>query len=411
MMKGRSFDSSIARPAVVALLSIGTIARLPSAMVFIALLVHVQRLSGSFALAGLATAAYVSARAAATPFLGRAVDRFGQTLILLATASAGTGLLVTLATLPPSAPPLALIAIAAGIGAAKPPVSSCLRTLLPAVTTLEELPAAYAVESIAFELTFIFGPPLALGIAAVWSTNAALGVAGVVQFVFTVMFAALPASRRWRPDGDRVRLRGGALRSSGMRTLVIILVAVGTVFGSVDVGVTAAAKALHSTTAAGPILAVWGVGSLLGGVAAARLLGPTTPSKLVLLLLALAAGHLALAATTASLFAMGAVVLFAGAAIAPTYTSIYTLVDGVAPAGTTTEAFSWLEAAVSIGTSAGAAAAGIIAQSSGVPATFLLAGAAGSLALLAAILRGSTLTTSAEGEAASLLAAPECVAA
>jgi MFS family permease len=150
MMKGRSFDSSIARPAVVALLSIGTIARLPSAMVFIALLVHVQRLSGSFALAGLATAAYVSARAAATPFLGRAVDRFGQTLILLATASAGTGLLVTLATLPPSAPPLALIAIAAGIGAAKPPVSSCLRTLLPAVTTLEELPAAYAVESIAF---------------------------------------------------------------------------------------------------------------------------------------------------------------------------------------------------------------------------------------------------------------------
>jgi predicted MFS family arabinose efflux permease len=414
MQTRKPINRSLARPAVLALLSTATIARLPLAMVFIALLVHVQRLSGSFAVAGIATGAYVSARAAATPLLGRAVDRLGQTLILLATASTAAGLLVTLALLPANTPRLVVIAIAAGIGAARPPISACLRALLPQVLTdLDELPAAYAVESIAFELTFIFGPPLALGIAAFWSTNAALAFAGVVLLVFTAAFAALPASRQWRPVAYRTRPRGGALRSAGMQTLVLILIAVGAVFGSVDVGVTAAAKALHSTTAAGPILALWGVGSLLGGVVAARLLGPATRTSLALLLLALAAGHLALVATTGSLVAMGAVLLFAGAAIAPTYTSMYTLVDGVTPAGTATEAFAWLEAAVSMGTSAGAACAGALAQGSGAPATFWIAGAAGSLALVIAIARGSTLTAGSELDAcpAGLLPATDGAAA
>src|SRR5947199_8302375 len=133
MRNRKPTHSALARPAVLALFSTATAARLPSAMVFIALLVHVQRLSGSFAVAGAATAAYVSACAAATPLLGRAVDRLGQTLILLAPASAAAALLVTLAMLPAGATRLALIAIAAGVGAAKPPVTACPRPLLPRV--------------------------------------------------------------------------------------------------------------------------------------------------------------------------------------------------------------------------------------------------------------------------------------
>jgi predicted MFS family arabinose efflux permease len=292
---------------------------------------------------------------------------------------------------------MVLIAIAAGIGATKPPLGACLRALLPQVVTdPDDLPAAYAVESIVFELTFIFGPPLALGIAALWSTAVALAVAGVVLIVFTAAFAAQPASRQWRPNARRVRPRGGALGSAGMRTLVLLLVAVGAIFGSVDVGVTAAAKALNSTTAAGPVLALWGVGSLLGGVIAARLFSGAarTTRALALLLLALAAGHLALAATTGNLIVMGSVLLLAGGAIAPTYTSIYSLVDRTAPAGTATEAFAWLEAAVSIGTSAGAAGAGMLAQGLGAPSTFVLAGAAGAVALVVATVRASTLTAS-----------------
>jgi hypothetical protein len=42
-----------------------------------------------------------------------------------------------------------------------------VRTLLPEmIADPESLPAAYAVESVWFEFTFIFGPPLGLAVAA-----------------------------------------------------------------------------------------------------------------------------------------------------------------------------------------------------------------------------------------------------
>jgi hypothetical protein len=133
----------------------------------------------------------------------------------------------------------------------------------------------------------------------------------------------------------------------------------GTVFGAVDVGVTAAAKALGSTPAAAPLLGLWGVGSLLGGIAATRLGGSARRAGgLTLLLAALTLGHGALILTTGSVPAIGAGIVLAGATIAPTEASIYAMVDRAAPAGARTEAFSWLLTASSIGAAMGAALAG-----------------------------------------------------
>jgi hypothetical protein len=144
----------------------------------------------------------------------------------------------------------------------------------------------------------------------------------------TLVFATQPASRRWRPDRDTPRPRGGSLRSPPMRTLVLIELGLGAVFGATDVGatdvgatdvgVTAAAKVLGSIAAAGPLLGLWGVGSLLGGIAATRLGGGTRHARgLTLLLAALALGHGALILTAGSVFAIGAVLVLAGATIAP----------------------------------------------------------------------------------------------
>jgi hypothetical protein len=72
-------------------------------------------------------------------------------------------------------------------------------------------------------------------------------------------------------------------------------------------------------------------------------------------------------------------------------TSIYAMVDTAAPAGTRTEAFSWLLTASSSGAAAGAAVAGALAQSAGAPAVFAFALAAGGLAVLVAIAGSRTL--------------------
>ena len=372
-------------PGALRLFSLSILARVPLTMLSIALLIHAQHLTGSFAAAGIVAGAYAVAVGVGGPVLGQLVDRRGQTATLLVSAAASAGLLGAVAVLPAGAPFIALVGLAAAIGLATPPLGACLRTLLPGLLPeAGAVRAAYAVEATASELTWVSGPPLALGLGAVWSTGAALALAGVALLVATAAFAFQPASRRWRPAGDAPRPRGGSLGSPAMRTLVLVLIAVGVLFGAVEVAVTAVAK-LHggSTAAAAPLLALWGAGSLAGGVLAARVGAPALGP----LLGALAAGHLALVAAAGSLAALGAVLFVAGAAIAPTYAAVYAMVDDAAPAGTVTEAFAWLATAIGLGAALGAAAAGALADTAGPSAAFALAGAAGTLALMTALVR------------------------
>jgi predicted MFS family arabinose efflux permease len=89
---------------------------------------------------------------------------------------------------------------------------------------------------------------------------------------------------------------------------------------------------------------------------------------------------------------MAVVVTIAGATIAPTYTNIYSAVDRFAPKGTATEAFSWLESAVSAGSAAGSALAGVLVQDYGSGRTFLAAAAFGLCAVLVTGLRLTTIS-------------------
>src|SRR6266536_863134 len=208
-----SMNSITSTPGVLRLFAISILARAPSTMLSIGLLVHAQHLTGSFAAAGLVTGAYAVSVGGGGPVLGALVDRHGQTVVLLASAGASAALLGTTALMPVGAPVPALIALAAGIGLATPPLGACVRTLLP--TLLRDpasAQAAYAFDASASELTWISGPPL-----------------------------------------------------------VLVLIAVGVVFGAVEVAVAAAAKGLGSPASTGPLLGMWGLGSLIGGLVAARL--------------------------------------------------------------------------------------------------------------------------------------------
>ncbi len=392
-MTSRPRQPTLASPGAATLLGSSILARLPLAMFSIALLVHAQRLTGSFAIAGLVSGAYAIASAAAAPLLGGLVDRCGQTGVLLCGATATALVLLADGLLPPGAPPLALVVLGAATGFCSPPLAACVRTLLPAIVAdSSRLPALFALESTVLELTFVAGPPLALGLGSFWSPGGALVVSGLVMLVGTFTFAAQPASRRWRPQRRTPGARGGSLRSPAIRTLVAILLGTGAAFGATEVGVTAAAHALGHGGVAGLLLGLWGMGSLLGGIAATRVGGGARSSReLVMLLAALALGHGALILTTGSLVAIGIVITLAGATIAPTVSSIYAMVDAAAPAGTETEAYSWLLTASLVGASLGSAAAGALAQSAGAAVSLLLVVVAGALAVLFATLRSPSL--------------------
>jgi predicted MFS family arabinose efflux permease len=295
------------------------------------------------------------------------------------------------------------------VGFATPPIGACARSLLPRLLAGDSLRTAYAFESAALELTFIFGPPLALGLGALWSTGAALAAGGLMLLLATIVFALQPVSRNWEPPERDDCPRGGSLASPGLRTLVLVLGAVGVVFGAVEVGVTAAASSLGGTTAAGPLLAVWGVGSLAGGIAASRIGGGARSSRtLAVFLVALAVGHCALGLGLGNRIVFASLLFLAGATIAPTYASVYAMVEDAAPEGTLTEAFAWLATAISVGAAAGAATAGSLTQSAGPYATFLLAGVAGALAVVMVVMRGGTLAVHATREADEPMVAGVC---
>ena len=391
-------------PGARRLLSVSIVARLPLATLSIALLVHTQHVTGSFASAGIVTAAYAVALGVGGPFLGGLADRRGQTGVLLGSAAVAAALLVATALLPGGTPLVVPVALATGIGLATPPVGACLRALLPSLLDdRDALGGAYAVEASASELTWVFGPPLALAVGALWSTGAALAAGGLVLFAATAAFAAEPASRSARSGREATRPRGGALQVPAMRTLVLVMAAVGVLFGAVEVAVTAAAETLDDAAAAAPLLGLWGAGSLIGGVVATRIGSALEGTAgLVGMLAALAAGHLALVLAAGSLAGIGAVLLVAGAAIAPTYATVHAMVDDVAPASAVTEAFAWLATAAALGAAVGAATGGAIAEHTGPAATFALAAGAGLLAWLTAAVRTPTLAPAAPALAARM---------
>jgi predicted MFS family arabinose efflux permease len=352
------------------------VARLPLATFTIGVLVHVQHLTGSYAAAGAASGALAIAQGVGGPALGKLVDRRGQTQVLIGTAAVAAAALGALAALPAGAPLGIILALAATVGAATPPVAACLRTLIP-VLFPDIVRRTYAVDTAATELTWVAGPPLALGVGSIWGSSVSLAAAGLVLVAATTLFALSPASRSWRPAVAE-RSAAGALGSPAMRTLVAVMIGVGALFGAAEVAVTAAATALGHTAAAGSLFGLWGVGSLLGGIVAARRGGGASSARgFAGLLVLLGLGHVALGAATGSIALLAVVVTTAGTMIAPVLTSAYVMVDGAAPAGTVTEAFAWLATASAVGASIGAAAGGALADTAGPAAAFVLAGGAG----------------------------------
>src|SRR5947208_482191 len=130
---------------------------------------------------------------------------------------------------------------------------------LLAVSIVARLPVAMLSIGLLVHARHLTGSFAAAGIVA-GAFAVALGIGGPLLVAGTVAFAAQPASRAWRPARGAARPRGGSLGTAAMRTLVVVLALAGVLFGAVEIAVTAAADALGSTAAAGPLLGIWGAG-------------------------------------------------------------------------------------------------------------------------------------------------------
>ncbi|HZD69911.1 MAG TPA: MFS transporter [Actinomycetes bacterium] len=390
-MSLRRYRAVLRTPQVPRLVSAAVLGRLPIGMAGLALVLLVRHADGSYGLAGLAAGSFSLGAGVAAPLMGRIVDRHGQTPVLLACAVLCAAAFSGLALVAASGPSALLPALSATAGATLPPISACMRALWSSLVGRgSALQTAFALEAAFQELIFITGPLLVVALIALASPVAAVLAIAATVLVGTCLFAAMPASRSWRPPGRRGDW-AGALRGAGVRTLLGVIGLLAVSFGMIEVSVPAVAEHLGSSALSGLFLSLWGGGSMLGGLIVGALTTARPPERRVVIRLgAVAVGVAPLAVAMAAVPSFAACMVLAGLGIAPAVACLYLLVDRSAPVGTVTEAFTWMTSAFTAGSATGSALGGSLVQHAGPGTAFLLAlGAVAMAALLARVGRPS----------------------
>ena len=190
------------------------------------------------------------------------------------------------------------------------------------------------------------------------------------------MLARSPILRRPGGRPMTARTRGlGPLLIPGFVPVLVCVASLSVAFGAVSVTVPAFASQ-HATSGgqslAGILLAVWGLGSVIGGFGYGALrIAPRRCPRQFGWLLAAVAVSIALLAVMPGPLALGAALAIGGITIAPALTVYTAIVGRIVPAGMRNEANTWLATVPFAGSSAGGAVAGLIVDHPGaVPWSF-----------------------------------------
>jgi hypothetical protein len=152
----------------------------------------------------------------------------------------------------------------------------------------------------------------------------------------------LLAARTANPLGHRHHPLG-PLRIRGFAPLVACSGALGVTFGAIAVAVAAFAdQGSHGSATAGVLLALWGVGSVIGGGVFARRPPPLALTNTLAVLLVLIAISTWLLAAVPGPATLGVVLALGGLAVAPSVAAYTTLANAFVPAHLRGEANAWL---------------------------------------------------------------------
>ncbi|MCX4573389.1 MFS transporter [Streptomyces sp. NBC_01571] len=354
-------------PYAARLLTATLVSRLPLGMTPVALLIAARANGHGYGVGAALASLYGLAVAVGQPLLGRLVDRRGQTRTLMAGAITSAAALLILA----AAETLNLLIAAAAVtvaGATAPPMEGVLRALWPAITpTRRHLRAALALDSGSQELVYAAGPLTAVAAAAVAPPGLTFAVAAGLGLGGALAVAASAPSRRWRPAQVRSGALG-ALRSVGMRWMLLVLTVVGGTLGALSVAALTASERHSAQWLAGVLPAGVSIGALLGTAAWIALPLPASLSRQLALTAAVFAAVWVPLSLDPPPFAALALTVPPGMAFGALLTCAYQVVAELAPPGTLIEAYGWLIAAFGLGQSLGTAAAGVLEGPWALPA-------------------------------------------
>ncbi|MEU4678719.1 MFS transporter [Micromonospora sp. NPDC023737] len=384
----------LAMPGMASLLGVSLLARVAITAHVMALTMYVVLgLDMSYAAAGGVAAAVTAGMALGGPVLGRMIDSRGLRVVLLVTVVLQVVFWLSVPFLPYGI----LLGAAFAAGLLMVPASVVTRPAIAAMTTAGQRRAAFALESVQGELSYVVGPPIVIlctakvspGVVA-WGVGAAIVAGGAGLALLNPPL---------RADDEVVADAAGRPRrrewlGPGMVAVLVMAFGATMVFSGTDLAVVATLEEAGQVSWAAVVVAVYGVASIVGGLVYGVLSRPL-PAWLLLGLLGLATVPAGLARDWRWLCVAG---VGAGLLAAPTLSTVAGAVSRLAPAGVRGEATGLQSSALSAGSALGSPIVGV-AISVSVPAGgFAAAGLAG----LAAALAGWLLSRRSPARSRSL---------
>jgi MFS family permease len=363
-------------PGILSVLISSVVARLPVGALGLIYVLRTREMTGSYAAGGVVAAAQAVAYGIGSPVLGRLVDRRGQTAIIPISALIGSLALAGFAALPDGAPLGLAIALAAVAGASVAPLTACQRAIWNERLAPSTRQAAYALDSVVFEFVYIAGPLLLVTAVGAWSLQAAAATAAAMSLAGSLAFAATRLSREWRPHAERSDDPLGALRGSGVRTILVMLGMFAVGVAVIEIGVAAFTQREGHPNIVGVMLGLWGVGSMIGGLVAGHLRPTGEPIRRLLWLMAGLAAATMPIALAGNLWTMGAAMVLAGLFIAPALALAFSILSDIAPTGTVTEAHTLVGTGFGVGIAGGSALGGWMVQQGSTTTAFGVAAVA-----------------------------------
>jgi len=362
------------------ILVLGTLVRGPVFASGVLITVHVVTTLGrSYAAAGALAAAATIAIAVSGPWRGRLLDRLGLRRVVL--PSLGVALVCW--SIAPFVGYWPLLGLAVVAGLFVIPTFSITRQAVIASVAVADRRTAISLDSAAMELSFMFTPAVAVWAAAHWSTPSVLfatqmlGVLGGV--LLWVVDPPLRGEGETRVGTTRVPIRTWF----GLPFLAVCLAALAStlVLSGSDIGIVAAMRDFDAVAQIGLVLALWGLGSLVGGL----LYGALSRSISAFWLLgglAVVTFPMALASSPWGLVLLGFV---AGLLCAPTITATIDQASRMVPAAARGEAMGWHGSFLTTGGALGAPIAGLAIDGWGPPAGFVTVAVVGLLVAVAGV--------------------------
>jgi MFS family permease len=365
-------------PALRRALVLGFLVRMPIFAGGVVITLHVvSHLHRSYGAAGLVSAAATVAIAISGPWRGRLLDRHGLRRVVVPS--------IVVAAVCWSVAPFVgywlLMALAALAGLFVIPSFSIIRQAIIAAVPEVDRRTAISLDSVAVELSFMIGPAAGVWAATVWSTDwvlFAIEMLGVAAGV--LLWFADPVLREAPEEGDDDEaVAAPVTRGQWFRPafVVVCLGAAATTFvlGGTDIGIVAALRDFDAQSSIGWVLALWGFGSLLGGLVYGGL-HRSVSAFWLLGALALVTAPMAFGGGPVSLGVLGFV---AGLFCAPTITATVDQVSRVVPSAARGEAMGWHGSFMTAGMALGAPVAGFAIDHRGWSSGFVAVAVVGAV--------------------------------